>query len=228
MTGVVGLDNRSLTMREVKVDVESARVAATMRTGSSSSTRMPPTLRAFFMAVLLCASLPALAWSNKFVALADAFFPANDSETLDPASTEKLIALLHKMRAADVEVVIAIGFADRSESSPQHLSLARAQRVKLELVRLGVLESSIHVEGYGFAQPAGPPEALNRRVEIEVVGTYRRANSTIPRNEVLALPLSWRVTERRSEHDATTENIPHCRAVVREPPGSGDQIHADR
>jgi OOP family OmpA-OmpF porin len=65
------------------------------------------------------------------------------------------------------------GHADRTGSAAynQALSLRRAQNVSAELIRLGVPEQSITVQGFGDTKPlvptaAGVREPQNRRVEI--------------------------------------------------------------
>jgi hypothetical protein len=73
---------------------------------------MKHTLKTLFITALFCVCAPVLAWSNKFVALADVQFSVNDSQTLDAAAVGKLIGLLHKTRPATLEVIIAIGCAD--------------------------------------------------------------------------------------------------------------------
>jgi len=90
-----------------------------------------------------------------------------------------------KLRDVNLEVVIAVGHADRigSDAYNMKLSVRRADSVKAYLVSKGVSASRIYTEGKGERQQvkdcmgAKVTKSLiaclepNRRVEIEAVGT---------------------------------------------------------
>jgi OOP family OmpA-OmpF porin len=88
-----------------------------------------------------------------------------------------------------VEVVIAIGHADRlgSDAYNQKLSVRRADAVKAYLASKGTAQNRVYTEGKGKKQPVSgdkckamgnnrSPKLIeclqpDRRVEIEVIGT---------------------------------------------------------
>lgn len=114
--------------------------------------------------------------ANKVTLSADALFDFDKSE-LKEASLSKLNDVLARMKATDVEAVIAVGHTDSvgSEAYNDRLSLARAASVKAYLVSKGVAAQRITIEGKGESQPIADnatPEgrAQNRRVVIEVTG----------------------------------------------------------
>ena len=101
-----------------------------------------------------------------------------DKSVLKPEGKSKLDDLVGKLKAVNLEVVIAIGHTDSigSKSYNQKLSLRRASAVKAYLVSKGIEANRIYTEGKGEAQPVADNatkegRAKNRRVEIEVVGT---------------------------------------------------------
>lgn len=85
---------------------------------------------------------------------------------------EKILSELRERGAPDV---VVIGHTDRVGTLQYNdqLSLQRAERVRGELVRLGIPESRIRVAGRGEREPLVAtddevPEPRNRRVEINV------------------------------------------------------------
>ena len=105
-----------------------------------------------------------------------------DKATLKPEGKSRLDDLVGKLKAVNLEVVIAIGHTDSigSKAYNQKLSLRRASAVKDYLVSKGIEANRIYTEGKGETQPVADNKtkegrAKNRRVEIEVVGT-RQSN----------------------------------------------------
>lgn len=111
-----------------------------------------------------------------------------DRAVIRPDARTQLDDLVTKMRGANLEVVIAIGHADRigSDAYNMKLSLRRADSVKAYLVGKGVPANRVYTEGKGETQPVKEckgekkTKALiaclqpNRRVEAEAVGTQTR------------------------------------------------------
>ena len=108
---------------------------------------------------------------------ADALFDF-DKAVLKPEGKAKLDDLVGKLKAVNLEVVIAIGHTDGigSVAYNNKLSLRRASAVKAYLVSKGIEANRIYTEGKGKSQPIADNKtkegrAKNRRVEIEVVGS---------------------------------------------------------
>jgi OOP family OmpA-OmpF porin len=108
---------------------------------------------------------------------ADVFFDFDKSD-LKPESKAKLDDLAGKVKAINLEVVIAVGHADSigTDEYNQKLSVRRAESVKNYLVSKGLEKNRVYTEGKGEKQPVADNRtsagrAKNRRVEIEVVGT---------------------------------------------------------
>jgi len=126
------------------------------------------------------AAAPAPAVATKVTYAADAFFDF-DKAVLKPEGKAKLDDLASKVKAINLEVIIAVGHTDSvgSDAYNQKLSIRRAEAVKAYLVSKGIDKSRVYTEGKGEKQPVADNKtkegrAKNRRVEIEVVGT--RAN----------------------------------------------------
>jgi OOP family OmpA-OmpF porin len=117
---------------------------------------------------------------EKVTMAADAHFDF-DKAVLKAEGKAKLDDLVGKLKAVNLEVVIAIGHTDSigSNAYNQKLSLRRASAVKAYLVSKGIEANRIYTEGKGETQPIADNKtkegrAKNRRVEIEVVGTRQR------------------------------------------------------
>jgi len=92
-----------------------------------------------------------------------------------PESQVELERMLSELRQRGAPDVVVIGHTDRvgNLQSNDRLSLQRAERVRTELVKLGIAESRIQIAGRGEREPLVPTadevsEPRNRRVEISV------------------------------------------------------------
>ena len=108
---------------------------------------------------------------------ADAFFDF-DKAVLKAEGKAKLDDLASKVKAINLEVIIAVGHTDSvgTDAYNQKLSVRRAEAVKAYLVTRGIEKNRVYTEGKGEKQPVADNKtaegrAKNRRVEIEVVGT---------------------------------------------------------
>ena len=115
--------------------------------------------------------------TEKVTLAADALFDF-DKAIIKNDAKAKLDDLVGKLKAINLEVIIAIGHTD-SVGTPaynQKLSVKRADAVKAYMVSKGIEPNRIYTEGKGEKQPIADNKtkegrAKNRRVEIEVVGT---------------------------------------------------------
>jgi OOP family OmpA-OmpF porin len=110
-----------------------------------------------------------------------------DKAVLRPEGKAKLDELAAKVKDIKLEVIIAVGHADRfgTDKYNQKLSERRAESVKAYLVSKGVEPNRVYTEGKGKKQPVTKPGECkgpkskkviaclqpDRRVEIEVIGT---------------------------------------------------------
>ena len=124
--------------------------------------------------------------AQKVTLAADALFDF-DKAVLRPEGKAKLDKLSSDIKGIKLEVIIAVGHADRfgSDAYNQKLSEKRAEAVKAYLVGKGVEPNRVYTEGKGEKQPItkadqckGPKSKKvidclqpDRRVEIEVIGT---------------------------------------------------------
>ena len=126
--------------------------------------------------------------NTKITVAADALFDFNKS-TLRPEGKAKLDEVAAKAGEINLEVVIAVGHADRIGSAKynQKLSEKRAASVKDYLVSKGVPANRVYTEGKGSSQPKTAPDQCkgkksakviaclqpDRRVDIEIIGTKK-------------------------------------------------------
>ena len=124
--------------------------------------------------------------AEKITLSADALFDF-DKATLRAEGKAKLDELAAKVKDIKLEVIIAVGHADRigSDAYNQKLSEKRAAAVKAYLVGKGMEANRVYTEGKGSKQPVtksgqckGPKSKKvidclqpDRRVDIEVIGT---------------------------------------------------------
>jgi OOP family OmpA-OmpF porin len=117
--------------------------------------------------------------AEKVTLAADVLFDF-DKAVLKTEGKSKLDDLAGKLKAINLEVVIAIGHTDSigSDAYNQKLSVRRAESVKAYLVSKGVEPNRVYTEGKGEKQPVASNKTKdgrqkNRRVEIEVIGTRK-------------------------------------------------------
>ena len=125
---------------------------------------------------------------DKITVAADALFDFNKS-TLRPEGKAKLDEVVAKANSLNLEVVIAVGHADRIGSAAynQKLSVKRAASVKDYVVSKGIPANKVYTEGKGSTQPVTKPDQCkggksakviaclqpDRRVDIEIIGTNK-------------------------------------------------------
>jgi len=128
--------------------------------------------------------------AQKFTLSTDTLFDF-DKAVLRPEGQQALDKLIADIKGVQLEVIIAVGHADRigADKYNQKLSERRAMAVKEYLVGKGIEQNRVYVEGKGEKQPVTggkcdgmkPENRKNkklieclqpdRRVEIEVIGT---------------------------------------------------------
>jgi OOP family OmpA-OmpF porin len=126
--------------------------------------------------------------ASKVTLAADALFDFNKSD-LRPEGKAKLDDVAAKIKSIKLEVIIAVGHADRigKDAYNQKLSEQRSASVKAYLVSKGVEANRVYAEGKGETQPkttaamCGTSVAKSkklidclqpdRRVDIEIIGT---------------------------------------------------------
>jgi outer membrane protein OmpA-like peptidoglycan-associated protein len=96
-------------------------------------------------------------------------------DELTPDSRQLLGRILDEIPRRPAPEIVVIGHTDRVGAVPYNdaLSLRRAERVRDELVKVGIAADRIRVAGRGEREPLVPTadevaEARNRRVEINV------------------------------------------------------------
>ena len=130
----------------------------------------------------------AAGFGEKITLAADALFDFNKA-TLRAEGKAKLDDVAAKSNSLVLEVVIAVGHADRIGGAAynQKLSEKRAAAVKDYLVSKGIPANRVYTEGKGSKQPVtkagqckGPKSAKviaclqpDRRVDIEIIGTKK-------------------------------------------------------
>jgi OOP family OmpA-OmpF porin len=134
------------------------------------------------------AGAKAAGFGEKITLAADALFDFNKS-TLRAEGKKKLDDVAAKSTSLVLEVVIAVGHADRIGGAAynQKLSEKRAAAVKDYLVSKGIPANRVYTEGKGSKQPVtkageckGAKSAKviaclqpDRRVDIEIIGTKK-------------------------------------------------------
>ena len=125
---------------------------------------------------------------EKITVAADALFDFNKA-TLRPEGKAKIDEVAAKASQLVLEVVIAVGHADRIGSAAynQKLSEKRAAAVKDYMVSKGIPANRIYTEGKGSTQPVTKPDQCkgpksakvisclqpDRRVDIEIIGNSK-------------------------------------------------------
>jgi outer membrane protein OmpA-like peptidoglycan-associated protein len=102
------------------------------------------------------------------------YFLENRDE-LTPDSRQMLSSVVDEIARRPAPEIVVIGHTDRVGPVPYNdtLSLRRAERVRDELVKVGITADRIRVEGRGEREPLVPTadevaEPRNRRVEISI------------------------------------------------------------
>jgi OOP family OmpA-OmpF porin len=109
----------------------------------------------------------------------DSFFDF-DKSVIKPEGKDALTDLVKSMANITLEVAIVVGHTDNVGTEKYNMKLGqrRANAVKAFMVSQGVDAKRIYTESKGESQPVADNKtakgrALNRRVEIEVIGTVK-------------------------------------------------------
>lgn len=123
----------------------------------------------------------APAGPQKITLQADAVFDF-DKAVVSPQGKSKLDELVTKIKAANLEVAIAVGHTDNvgADAYNDRLSLRRAEAVKAYLVSKGIPADKVRTEGRGKREPiadnaTAEGRAKNRRVDVTIIETGRPA-----------------------------------------------------
>lgn len=94
-----------------------------------------------------------------------------DKSTLLPGAYPELQRISEVLNKYPQTIIEVGGHTDTrgSEEYNQRLSERRAEAVKNELIRNGVMAQRINAVGYGQSRPISSDHAMNRRVEIIIV-----------------------------------------------------------
>jgi outer membrane protein OmpA-like peptidoglycan-associated protein len=119
----------------------------------------------FATMILVCGSTNAA----KCLGTAEIYFQPNSAViTID--GVKRIDSLLGKMRQADISLVIALGYADKSENPRSGVkALARAASVaNLVMERRPNLRNAVAFDGDGGEQSGRRVAVNNRRVSLEI------------------------------------------------------------
>ncbi|MEW6695343.1 MAG: TolC family outer membrane protein [Pseudomonadota bacterium] len=118
---------------------------------------------------------------QKVTLQADALFDF-DKAVVTAQGKAELDKLVDKIKAANLDVAIAVGHTDSvgSEAYNERLSLRRAEAVKAYLVSKGIPAAKVRTEGRGEREPiadnaTAEGRAKNRRVEVTIIEVGRPA-----------------------------------------------------
>ncbi len=105
-----------------------------------------------------------------------------DRYVIRPDARSKLDDMVGKLRNVTLEVVIAVGHADRlgGDAYNMKLSVRRADSVKAYLVSKGVAASRIYTEGKGERQPVKECKGDGKTIGVEIA--FRTAASSTVSN----------------------------------------------
>ena len=119
----------------------------------------------------------AVVTQSKVTLQADTLFDF-DKSTVKPEGKVALDKLATQLKGIKIEVAIAVGNTDSVGTDAYNMALGqrRAQAVKTYLVGQGLPADRIYTESKGKSNPVASNataegRALNRRVDVEVVGT---------------------------------------------------------
>lgn len=138
-----------------------------------------PRVSATFAAPVTKVPEPAKPVATKITYSADAFFDF-DRSVLKPEGKAKLDKLVYDLKSVNLEIIVAVGHTDSIGSDAYNIKLGnrRAGAVKAYLVSKGIEPMRVYTDSKGERQPIADNKtaqgrAMNRRVEIEVVGAAK-------------------------------------------------------